>query len=250
MCKKNILIIGATGGIGADISREMSMAGENLILVSRKKEKLVDLCESLDSDAMVFPCDIRDYHQVAGLFDYLKNEGIVLDAMVYCAGMCYIKPVRSMGAGELEEMFKTNLYGFYEACRLFQVRGASRKGSSIVALSSYAAIAKEIGMSAYAMTKTAMNVAVEVLSKEFLKKQIRINAILPAETTSKMGQYSSGLSVAEMEYIRSYQPLGPVNVEEISKLTRYLVSESSAHITGALIELSGGFKGKANAREV
>ena len=240
--KKYILIVGASSGIGSDIAKHLAGDKTVLFLMARRKDKLTTLQKQLNGPSEVVVCDITKNEDIQSFFLHIKEEGIKFNAMIYTAGVCYKKPVKTMLPGEIEDLFKVNIFGFYEICRWFQSSAISERGASIVALSSYASISKERGMSAYAMSKAAMNTAVEIMAKEFIKRKIRVNAILPANTTSVMGREEDFLSDEEQERILEQQPLGVISIQEISELVAFLISEKASHITGALLEVSAGYE--------
>lgn len=239
---KSVLITGATGGIGEAVAKSLSSEGYELILVGRRPERLEALQKKLPGNSKIFQVDLTDSDDIEILFEKIRNDNIKLYGMVYCAGVCCIKPIKAMESGELEAMFRTNVFGFYEMCRHFQSPKVSEKGSSIVALSSYASLTNESGMSAYAMSKAAMNSQVIVLSKEFVKRGIRVNAILPANTMSKMGTGSTDWENEEIEELKKTQPLGPIPLSEITEMISFLMSERAAHVTGELFSISAGYR--------
>lgn len=241
--KRYILIVGASSGIGAATAKALSNDETCIILMARRVDQLITVQKSLVGESIIAACDVCDNDQILRFFESLKEKNIKLSAMIYTAGICYVKTVKMMEPGEIEEMFRVNVFGFYEMCRNFQSPKIANKGASIIALSSYASVSKETGMSAYAMTKSAMNTAVQVMAKEFIKREIRVNAILPGNTMSRMGSLSDDWTDEELETINEIQNLGCVPVGEITKTIEFLLSDSALHITGSLIEISGGYKG-------
>jgi NAD(P)-dependent dehydrogenase (short-subunit alcohol dehydrogenase family) len=153
-----------------------------------------------------------------------------------------MKTCKAMSMDDLESMFRTNVFGFYEMCRHFVSPKISEKGSSILGMSSIACLKRESGTSAYSMTKAAVNAMVYSLSAEFMKRQIRINALLPGIVRSKMGEDIDDRTDEEFERIAATQPLGAIPVEEIADMIVYMMSDRSAHMTGELITMSGGYR--------
>ncbi len=241
--KQYILIVGASGGIGRAISSALAEKDAALILMGRRENRLRDLQRELSCESRIALCDIRDNNEISRFFEMLKGEGIKLSGMVYCAGVCFVKSLKAMEEGELEDMFRTNVFGFYELCRHFQSSKISVKGASIVALSSYASVSKEPGMSAYAMSKAAMNTMVQVLAKELAKREIRINAVLPAVVMSRMGEDNDEWTQEEMDVGRTVQSYGFIPKIRIAEMVEFLLSQRSSHTTGGLFEISAGFRG-------
>ena len=242
--QKVIVIVGASSGIGAAISKELSEDNNLLILVGRRENRLREVQKSLRGESQIAVCDLSSNDQLTDLFEKIQEKGVKLSGLVYCAGVWALKPCKAMEPGEIERIFQINLFSFYEMCRLFVSPKISVKGASILGMSSIASLRPEAGISAYAMSKSAMNSMVKVLACEFMKREIRINAILPADTMSKMGVGEEEYSEEECQSIKQYQPLGVIPLKEVAEVAKFLISDSSKHMTGELITISGGYQGK------
>ena len=240
---KYILVTGASNGIGRELAKQISNKDTIVILVARRRDKLELVKSELQGEGIVIPCDLTKNEDIASLFQVLKEKSIKLDGMVYCAGICFIKPIKVMGTDDLERMFRVNVFGFYEMCRLFANRNVSSKGAVIVGVSSYAAATRESGMSAYAMTKEAMNVQVQVLAKEFVKRKNRINTVMPANVMSKMACENNEWSEEEIAEVESKQPLGVITMESVAGVVQFLMSNAAKYITGETIAISAGYHG-------
>lgn len=238
---KYILVTGASSGIGRETAKKISNKDTMVILVARRREKL-DLvkCE-LEGEGIVIPCDLTKTEEITLLFEKLKSMNVKLDGLIYCAGICFVRPLKVMEEGDLEKMFRINVFGFYEMCRMFVNKSASNKGAVIVGVSSYAAVSKESGMSAYAMTKEAMNVQTQVLAKEFAKRRIRINTVMPANVMSKMACEDNEWTAEEINDIESKQPFGIISIESVVGVIQFLMSDAAKYITGENIAISAGY---------
>ena len=146
-----------------------------------------------------------------------------------------------MEENELQDMFQINVFAFYEMCRYFSQVSVSNKGACIVGVSSYAAVSKEAGMSAYAMTKESMNVQTQVLAQEFLKRKIRINTVMPAHVMSKMAEDENTWTEEELEIVKCKQPLGIIPIDNVVKVIKFLLSRDAQYITGQSISINAGY---------
>lgn len=238
---KFYMITGASSGIGREIAKRLSTADITVVLVGRRKDRLLNLQDELKGDSLVLSCDLTKTEDIKSVFDVLGEKGIRLDGLIYCAGICFTKTLKVMEKDDLENMFLINVFGFYEMCRHFQKVKVSNKGAAIVGISSYAAVTRETGMSAYAMTKEAMNVQVQVLAKEFTKRKIRINTIMPAIVMSKMGSDNDEWTEEEIEAITKKQPFGIIPIDSVVELVLFLLSDDAKYITGESIAISAGY---------
>lgn len=234
---KTILITGCTSGIGYETSLYLHELGYRLVLTGRDGEKLNALSEKVNCEVSCI-CDLSESCQINRLFECLENKRIKLDGMVHSAGYAANAPVRLLKEIDMTELMNLHYFAFMKLSKNFYKKIYSNVGASIVALSSFATVTCYEGSSMYAASKSAVNTAVSVMAKEFLKRGIRVNAILPAYVDTRMNK---GLD--ELVDIRERQPLGLIASRQIAYLVEFLLSEKSKYITGALIPVSAGMKG-------
>ena len=135
------------------------------------------------------------------------------------------------------EVMNTNLLSFIELGKFFSKKKYSSEGAGIVAISSMASLQCAKGMCTYSVSKAGLNAAVKVMAKEFVKRKIRVNAILPNFVDTTMTQKALEYSSTNIE---EFQPLGIIEPKKIADIIDFLLSEKAAYITGALIPVSGG----------
>lgn len=238
---KYYLVTGASSGIGREVAKQISNEDTTVVLVARREDKLKELQLELMGPSVVIPCDLRRSVDIKNVFDVLSKQKIKLDGLVYCAGICFVKPIKIMEENELQDMFQINVFAFYEMCRYFSQVSVSNKGACIVGVSSYAAVSKEAGMSAYAMTKESMNIQTQVLAQEFLKRKIRINTVMPAHVMSKMAEDENTWTEEELEIVKCKQPLGIIPIDNVVKVIKFLLSRDAQYITGQSISINAGY---------
>ncbi len=235
-----ILVLGASSGIGETTARYLSGQGNTVILVSRKEEKLKQIVEELPSKGYYFPYDLQNPEGMESIFGFCKEQGLKLDGMVYCAGINRDVPVKANIISDMREVMNVNYMAFVEAGKYFGKKKYSNDGASVVAISSLSAKTCLPGMCTYAASKSALNAAVKVMAKEYMKRGIRVNAILPTlvdtEMTKRAGDY-----IGSLDDRVSVQPLGIIEPLHVAYLIEFLLSESAKYITGAEIPISAGF---------
>jgi NAD(P)-dependent dehydrogenase (short-subunit alcohol dehydrogenase family) len=156
--------------------------------------------------------------------------------MVHSAGRAELMPVRRNDISLMKADMTLNYFSFVELCKYFYSKRYSREGSSIIALSSLSARTCYAGALNYTASKASVNVAVKTIAKEFLKRKIRVNAILPANVNTSLTQN-------EMSFVRednSDQSMGFVAVETVAQMIEFLLSDKAAYVTGAEIPISAG----------
>ena len=237
MVEKNILITGASSGIGKEISLYLAKQGTTVILIGRNEERLREIKEQIGDKAYTYVCDLNHTEKIRGIFDFCRKNGLKLDGMVHSAGISEPMPVRSVSIQNVEETMRVNCMSFAELGKYLGGKRYSNEQASVVAISSLAATRPAMGQVSYAASKAALNSMVEVMSKEFLKRKIRVNAIMPSYVDTPMvaegGRFGMNNGIDQM-------PLGVIEPIQIAYLTEFLLSDRSKYITGAAIPVSAG----------
>lgn len=237
MQAKNILITGASQGIGAKTAEYLARQGAVVILVARNQQKLMDIQAKISGKSFIYSYDLNDLGNIQRIFDHCAEKGIKLHGMVHCAGVNRDVPIRSNDIGMMQETLTVNYMSFIELAKYFIRKKYSENGGSIVAISSHATNIISAGMSSYTSSKAALEAAVKVMSKEFVKRGIRVNAIAPACVDTEMVADAPFMSE---EIISGAQPLGIIEPVYISYLVDFLLSDKSKYMTGAVIPVSAG----------
>ena len=236
--KKNILITGATGGIGEATARYLVEQGYFVILIGRNHEKLDALKEELSPNVLTFSYDLKDLYNIGSIFDFISDNNIKLDGMVHAAGINRDIAIRSNDVDVMQEVTAVNYMSFVELMKYFMKKKYSNDGGSVVAISSSAVIHHPMGMCTYTASKSALESVVFVASKEAIKRKIRVNAIEPGFVDTKMAKEAA---YADKESIEITQPLGMIEPLYISYFIEYLLSDKARYMTGGLYPIVGGF---------
>ena len=234
--KKNILITGATGGIGSATARYLVGEGYFVILVGRNQEKLDSLVKELSPSALAYSYDLKDLYNIGSIFTFITDNNMKLDGMVHAAGINRDIAIRMNDVDIMQEVTAVNYMSFVELMKYFMKKKYSNDGGSVVAISSRATMYPAPAMCTYIASKSALEAAVSVSAHEGVKRSIRVNAILPGGTDTDM------LSRANIskEDINRIQPLGIIQPVYIAYLAEFFLSEKSRYITGAKVPVTAG----------
>ena len=234
---KNILVTGASSGIGKETALYLAKQGATVVLVARNKTRLKEVKNAIGEHVYSYICDLSQSESIKGIFEFCKEKGLKLDGMVHAAGISNPIPVRSVSVESMQETMRVNCMSFAELGKYFCGKKYSNENASIVAISSLAATRPVMGQLTYAASKSALNSMVEVMAKEFLKRKIRVNAIMPSYVDTPMvaegGRFGMNNGIDAM-------PLGVIEPIQIAYLAEFLLSDKSKHITGAAIPVSSG----------
>lgn len=237
---KCILVTGASSGMGKEVARYLDSLGCWVVLTARRKEKLLSLQEELRGDTAVFSADLQKEEDVEALFGFCREKGIRLDGLVHCAGVNELAPISMMDITEAKRTMDVNFFSFLQLGKHFYSKKNSNAGSSLVAISSIFSLSGQCGNGQYAASKAAVNSAVKTMAQEFLRRKIRVNAILPHYVdTDMMKRAREGGGISEQDPANSL-PLGVIDPMEIAYLAEYLLSDCSAKMTGTLIPITSG----------
>ena len=229
-----ILITGASSGIGRETAKHLDKCGYSLVLVARTNEKLKTLEVELENPSLICATDLCELAKIEEIFHKCAEKKIQLAGLVHCAGVGNNTPVRSNEIEEMENTMTTNYYSFMELVKYFGMRKYSLEGASIVAVSSISPLTCYSGSCNYAASKSAINTAVKVMAKEYLRRKIRVNAVLPGYVNTPLGPDED-----DPVYIEQ-QPLGIIKAPYVAYLIEFLLSDKSRYMTGTLIPISGG----------
>lgn len=235
--EKNVLITGASSGIGRQTALYLSELGYHVVLVARNKEKLEQVEKELTNKSYVVPFDLTQLERIEEIFVFCKEQGIKLDGMVHCAGITTNLPIRANNIDTMKNVMTLHYFSFVELGKYFCNRKYSNDGSSIVAISSLSAQNCYKGIGNYAASKNAVNTMVTVMAKEFIKRKIRVNSIMPAYVKTPMTEHTG-----DFNDIESQQPYGFIEPEYIAYMIEYLLSDKAKYITGAHIPISAGME--------
>jgi len=176
---KHYLVVGATGGLGSAIARQLASAGVRLTLSGRDADRLSALAEELgDAVAATVAADLTNpagLTQLAGVGDEASVDGLVLAAGVVAFG-----PLTELDDDDLDQLFLVNILGPIRVLRAVVPQLAS--GSTVVNLSAVVAESPTAGMAAYSATKAAVTALDRALTLELRRAGVRILDVRPPHT--------------------------------------------------------------------
>lgn len=241
---KNIVITGASSGIGRQIAVEASRSGANVILIARNKERLEETMQLLDKGShSVCPFDVKDFTAIDRLIGEIVLKAGCISGFVHSAGLELTVPLRNMKPETYEELFKVNVIAAFEFARIIsKKKNMDPDGGSFVFIGSVMSNLGKEGKVGYCASKAALTSSVKAMALELSSKLIRCNVILPGivktDLVRKMFEALPETSVAE---IINQHPLGLGTPEDVAALAVFLLSEKARWITGSEMVIDGGY---------
>jgi 3-oxoacyl-[acyl-carrier protein] reductase len=241
----NCLVTGASRGLGAHIAQKLWRCGASLLLVSRSEEPLEEIAGGLPASEgqVVHTCvaDLSDSSAAERIFAYARGVWTRLDGLVNNAGtQGPIGPLWENDWTAWIRTMETNLLAPVNLCRLaIPWMGAGRCGS-IVNISGGGATSPRPNFTAYGTSKVGLVRFSETLALEVENLGIRVNCVAPGAMNTGMLQdviQAGAASVGSQEYNRALlrEQEGGDPPEQAAELVAFLISGSSAGITGRLI---------------
>jgi short-subunit dehydrogenase len=229
----NVLITGASAGIGRTAAEYLDSVGHRIVLVARNMDRLVNIADTLKNAPLCISYDLCDLDNIEEIFMKCKEADIKLDGLVHCAGINRDMPLKVNDVSVMMEVTKLNYMSFVELGKFFSMKKYSNDGASIVAMSSTAVYGCDKSMCTYAGSKAAIDTTVRVMSKEFAKRGIRVNSIQPNYVDTEMAH-----NTPDFESKIAAIPLGLIQPVYVAYLIEFLLSEKSKYISGSNIKMS------------
>lgn len=179
-------------------------------------------------------CDVAAQDSVSRALDRVERELGVIGVLVNNAGFLTRIPFLEMEEEEWDRVMQVTLYGSYRCCRLVLPRMIRRGGGAIVNFASELAYLGEPELAHYVAAKGGVIGLTRSLAKEFGHDGVRVNAVAPGPTETRM------IAGITPEFVRGI-PLGRLGrPEDIAAAVAFLCSEDAAWMTGQVLGVNGG----------
>lgn len=244
---KNIIITGASSGIGRQCAITASKLGANVILIARNKERLEETYDELkEAQHLSFSQDIIEYDKLEEIVSISVEKVGKISGFVHSAGIEMTLPLRNMRPSYYEKMFATNVISGFECAKIIsKKKHLNENGASFVLISSIMGVLGEIGKVAYCSSKGALIAGCKAMALELAPKKVRINCILPGVVQTEMiNKMFDRFSEDSKKAIVDMHPLGFGKPEDIANICAFLLSDAARWITGTNLVIDGGYSAK------
>jgi len=185
-----------------------------------------------------FRMDVRDSAEVDRVGDQILDEFEDVHVVVNNAAINRDNIAVSMTDEEWHDVMATNLHGPFYVCRFFLANMLMNRFGRIINISSVAA-AGATGQVNYATSKAGLTGLTKSLAKEYGRKGITANMVIPGFIETEMTRET--MSEASKTFWHQYCPIRRVGqVGEVSKVVAFLASEEATFVNGAEITVTGG----------
>lgn len=234
---KNILVTGASSGIGQAIAISVSKMGANVIINGRNIAKLENTLAKLVGDNnSIIAADLTKSEEITELADSVSQ----LDGIVHCAGIGHRLPAKMLTEKDIDTVMKANFNGAVLLQAALLTKKKVKKDSSIVFIASKAAEYPSPGNAVYSASKGALISYARCLALELAPRGIRVNCICPAMVWTDLIMQNEVTLEQLQESEKSYPLKRYGKPDDVANLAIYLLSDASSWMTNSCLDLTGG----------
>ena len=217
----NIVITGASSGVGFEAVLELIQNNDNRIIALARSEdklqRLLDIASSLNPDCKLYPVKFDIVHDdyVAGLIPFVQSRLGTVDVLINNAGSLINKTFEDLSQLDFAEMLQSNLLGHVKMIQ--NLLPLMKPGTHILNIGSMGGFQGSIkfpGLAAYSASKAALHTLTECLAYEFAERQIKVNCLALGSAQTEMLEkafpdYKSPIMAFEMgKYIADFALTG------------------------------------------
>ena len=236
--KKNIIVTGASGGIGSSIIKKLNEAGANILATGTRIEKLEELKKNYEG-IKILKFDISQTDKIEDFIDNATNElGKSLDGIVNNAGITQDNLAIRMSFEEWQKVININLTSTFLMSKFAIKKMLKNKSGKIVNITSVVGHTGNLGQANYTASKAGIIAMSKSLAIEYAKKNININCISPGfiktAMTDKIDDKFREVIISKIPSARLGEP------DDIANAVLFLSSEQSNYINGETLHVNGG----------
>ena len=235
---KNIIVTGATGGIGNSIIEKFYENGANVLASGTKIEKLEEIKKKFNN-IKIFKFDISQSDKIETFIeDASKELGDKLDCIINNAGITKDNLTIRMSLDEWKKVIDINLTSTFLMCKFAIKKMLKNKKGKIINISSVVGHTGNMGQSNYTASKAGIVAMSKSLAIEYAKKNININCISPGfiktAMTEKIDEKFKDIIISKIPSARLGEP------EDVANAVLFLASNQSDYINGETLHVNGG----------
>ena len=235
---KNVIVTGASGGIGNSIIKKFSENGSNILASGTRVEKLEEL-KTKFKNVKILPFDISQNDKIEDFIDNATNElNGKLDCIVNNAGITKDNLAIRMNFDEWKKVIDVNLSSTFLLSKFAIKKMLKNKSGKIINITSVVGHTGNLGQSNYTASKAGVIAMSKSLAIEYAKKNINVNCISPGfiktAMTDKLDEKFKEVIVSKIPSARLGEP------EDVANAVLFLASSQSDYINGETLHVNGG----------
>lgn len=239
---KNVLVTGASRGIGREIALELARQGANVAVNYAGSEKsaneVVDEIKALGGQSFAVQANVADNEAVAAMTKQVVDQFGSLDILVNNAGITRDNLLMRMKEEDWDAVIDTNLKGVFLCTKAVTRQMMKQRSGRIINIASIVGVSGNPGQANYVAAKAGVIGLTKTTAKELASRGITVNAIAPGFITTDMTDKLSEEVRTEMLKQIPLARLG--DPEDIAKVVVFLASDDSRYMTGQTLHVDGG----------
>ena len=235
---KNIIVTGASGGIGNSIVDKLNQAGANILATGTRIEKLNELKDRFEN-IKILKFNVSQTDKIEEFIDNATNElGGNLDCIVNNAGVTRDNLAIRMSLEEWQEVININLTSTFLMTKSAIKKMLKNKSGKVVNITSVVGHTGNLGQANYTASKAGIVAMSKSMATEYAKKNININCISPGFIKTAM---TDNLDDKFKQVIISKIPSARLgDPDDIANAVLFLCSNQSSYINGETLHVNGG----------
>ena len=235
---KNIIVTGASGGIGNSIVERLNQNGANILATGTRIEKLEELKKKF-INIKIIKFDISQHDKIEEFIENATEElGGSLDCIVNNAGITRDNLTIRMNLEEWSKVININLTSTFLMCKYSIKKMLKNKSGRIINITSVVGHTGNAGQANYTASKAGIVAMSKSLAIEYAKKNINVNCISPGfistAMTDQIDEKFKETIIAKIPSNRLGKP------EDIANAVNFLSSDQSDYINGETLHVNGG----------
>ena len=238
----NVLITGASKGIGAEIAKELAAYGLKVWINYRSNPELADAVkdqiENVGGTAAVIKGDVSIELDWANIIKTIVDVDGSLSYLVNNAGITKDKLAIRMSVTDFDEVINANLKSTFIGCRDALKAMSKKRFGSVVNISSIVAEMGNAGQTNYSASKGGVNSMTKSFAKEGAARSIRFNSVTPGFIRTDMTDELK--DEVKEEYTKNIPLKRFGEAKDVADAVAFLLSDHSTYITGEVLKVNGG----------
>ncbi len=235
--RSSFVVLGASGGIGSEVARNLRNAGHEVMLAARGSDRLNAIAEELK--APFRELDATSMEEVEACFASTAEKFGRVDGAVNCVGSVLLKPAHLTSESDWQATIATNLTSAFATVRA-AAKTMTQNGGSVVLISSAAARVGLANHEAIAAAKAGIIGLAQSAAASYAPRGIRFNVVAPGLVKTKLTQkiWESERAAATSKAMHPLGRLGEPN--DIAAMITWLLNPANSWTTGAVFSVDGG----------
>lgn len=239
---KNVIVTGATRGIGREIALTLAQNGANIAMnyrnLNSEVEDLINEIKSFGVDALAIKCDVSITEEVDNFVKEVKSHYNTIDVLVNNAGITKDGLILRMKEEDFDDVLDVNLKGTFNTTKSVSSIMVRQKYGKIINISSVVGIAGNAGQCNYAASKAGVIGFSKSIARELASRNVNVNVIAPGYINTDMTKVLPDRVKEEVLKTIPMKKIG--EPREVANLVLFLSSDLSNYITGQVINVDGG----------